>query len=839
VRSLDLCLDAPLSVVSISPQAKKDAAAKKRKKPITSIWPYIWRYFWGQHQRFFRSLCISCKVPALLTQVVEALALKKCCVIGLQSTGEARTQDAVTEGEELEDFISTPGAILDKVIEQCLPLPVELDVWAPPPRPRSPADPLSPSAAIRRELGYAPMMNDAFAGGRARRRAATGGDGKAVLSYKEASDEDSDAANSDDSDDSDDLLVFDITAKPSLSKKKAARAKAAPAKAAPADKGKGRKSLPVGAASDDDDDFGFSKTALLEGRSSRGSVASEASQAPQPPVISARQPRALRALADTLTSGARDRAPSVVPSSLAATSSSSSMVGRLVEKKFPGHGLFKGRVASEDLKAGLYTVVYEDGDEEDLNLDELVAVLAEGLGAAATTAARHDSAATRGSSRVRGGRGGAAPVKRASAAPPAKKRRRKLSSDEESEESEWGPSASVDDDESEDESTEEDEEAEKERCWGVNNDDGDNDGPAAPAAPSTPVKLLRLASASGGAIVDSDSDDAIIDLVGDDDGGGSGGGGGGCGGGGGGDSDTESGDEDEAAAQVEDDEDFAGSKAAAAAKAARADKEQEKSDEARLSRARRNGLTFSDCDKCRRAMARVRRLRKAVRSLVLPGNPLDVLINELGGPDFVAELTGRKTRMVRDTLTGKVTLESRNTNGQSLEGQNLYEKAEFMAGRKVSTGCLHRNRLPQQSMCSQPEHVSSCLTTGLLVSHPPPPPPTPPPSPPPPPPPRRSPPPPPPPGVPPPPPLSVPLSAAAPNSTWRSSARPPPRGSRSRRTGGSKTSAAGCTSRSSCRGPRTRRSSSSGGATGPTRPPGPSTVSSSPRSGASGASQRR
>lgn len=38
-----------------------------------------------------------------------ALMEGKCVVIGLQSTGEARTADAVAErGEELDDFVSGP-----------------------------------------------------------------------------------------------------------------------------------------------------------------------------------------------------------------------------------------------------------------------------------------------------------------------------------------------------------------------------------------------------------------------------------------------------------------------------------------------------------------------------------------------------------------------------------------------------------------------------------------------------------------------------------------------------------------------------------------------------------
>jgi hypothetical protein len=68
---------------------------------------------------------------------------------------------------------------------------------------------------------------------------------------------------------------------------------------------------------------------------------------------------------------------------------------------------------------------------------------------------------------------------------------------------------------------------------------------------------------------------------------------------------------------------------------------------------------------------------------VLPGNPLDVIISELGGSDKVAELTGRKARMVRDPETGKVTLQKRNANGVTLEYQNIHEKNQFMAGKKL------------------------------------------------------------------------------------------------------------------------------------------------------------
>lgn len=48
-------------------------------------------------QRFFRHMCMSAKVPAAVRLAKKALMEDKCVVIGLQSTGEARTEEAVTK----------------------------------------------------------------------------------------------------------------------------------------------------------------------------------------------------------------------------------------------------------------------------------------------------------------------------------------------------------------------------------------------------------------------------------------------------------------------------------------------------------------------------------------------------------------------------------------------------------------------------------------------------------------------------------------------------------------------------------------------------------------------
>ncbi|KAH9315300.1 hypothetical protein KI387_023927, partial [Taxus chinensis] len=84
----------------------------------------LWRLYWASHQRFFRHMCMSAKVPAVVRLAKQALLEDKCVVIGLQSTGEARTEEAVTKyGAELDDFVSGPRELLLKLVEDNYPLP--------------------------------------------------------------------------------------------------------------------------------------------------------------------------------------------------------------------------------------------------------------------------------------------------------------------------------------------------------------------------------------------------------------------------------------------------------------------------------------------------------------------------------------------------------------------------------------------------------------------------------------------------------------------------------------------------------------------------------------------
>ncbi|XP_065831305.1 protein strawberry notch homolog 1-like isoform X2 [Oscarella lobularis] len=66
----------------------------------------------------------------------------------------------------------------------------------------------------------------------------------------------------------------------------------------------------------------------------------------------------------------------------------------------------------------------------------------------------------------------------------------------------------------------------------------------------------------------------------------------------------------------------------------------------------------------------------------LPSNTLDELIDQLGGPNSVAEMTGRKGRMVT-TVTGSVQYESRSRGDVPLEMLNVFEKERFVNGEKL------------------------------------------------------------------------------------------------------------------------------------------------------------
>lgn len=83
----------------------------------------VWCYFWGCCQRFFRFMCIALKVPTVIEVALKEVNNGKSVVIGLQSTGEARTKAAMTEQATVTEFISAPQGILIELVDKAFPLP--------------------------------------------------------------------------------------------------------------------------------------------------------------------------------------------------------------------------------------------------------------------------------------------------------------------------------------------------------------------------------------------------------------------------------------------------------------------------------------------------------------------------------------------------------------------------------------------------------------------------------------------------------------------------------------------------------------------------------------------
>lgn len=84
----------------------------------------VWTQFWASHQRFFKYLCMASKVKFAVAFVKESLRCDKAVVIGLQSTGEARTLEQLEDnGGELNDFVSTAKSVFQSLIEKHFPAP--------------------------------------------------------------------------------------------------------------------------------------------------------------------------------------------------------------------------------------------------------------------------------------------------------------------------------------------------------------------------------------------------------------------------------------------------------------------------------------------------------------------------------------------------------------------------------------------------------------------------------------------------------------------------------------------------------------------------------------------
>jgi len=89
----------------------------------------------------------------------------------------------------------------------------------------------------------------------------------------------------------------------------------------------------------------------------------------------------------------------------------------------------------------------------------------------------------------------------------------------------------------------------------------------------------------------------------------------------------------------------------------------------------------------RRAAEKVKGWLDTVDNLSLPANPLDRLLNELGGPDQVAELTGRKSRQIKqyNAMADKyeIIYEKRKGENCPMDQINIEEKNNFQNGSKL------------------------------------------------------------------------------------------------------------------------------------------------------------
>jgi hypothetical protein len=75
------------------------------------------KLYWSAHQRFFKLLCVSFKIPFVVEEVKAALRNGECALIGLQTTGEAQDTNLNFQyGQELNDHVSTTKEILRQFI---------------------------------------------------------------------------------------------------------------------------------------------------------------------------------------------------------------------------------------------------------------------------------------------------------------------------------------------------------------------------------------------------------------------------------------------------------------------------------------------------------------------------------------------------------------------------------------------------------------------------------------------------------------------------------------------------------------------------------------------------
>jgi cysteinyl-tRNA synthetase len=88
--------------------------------------PGMWQQFWGAHQRFFKYLTMAAKVNKACQIARKAVRENQCVVIGLQSTGEQRTNEEmdriIAEGEEINEMVSSCKGVFRRLLDTHFPV---------------------------------------------------------------------------------------------------------------------------------------------------------------------------------------------------------------------------------------------------------------------------------------------------------------------------------------------------------------------------------------------------------------------------------------------------------------------------------------------------------------------------------------------------------------------------------------------------------------------------------------------------------------------------------------------------------------------------------------------
>ena len=79
----------------------------------------------------------------------------------------------------------------------------------------------------------------------------------------------------------------------------------------------------------------------------------------------------------------------------------------------------------------------------------------------------------------------------------------------------------------------------------------------------------------------------------------------------------------------------------------------------------------------------IKAFSEKIDALKLPGNALDMLIDDLGGFNKIAEMSGRSERLVRNYKGEFYTQKRSEANQVSMHEQNLFEREEFQSGEKL------------------------------------------------------------------------------------------------------------------------------------------------------------